>query len=404
VNAHEVSELAETRDDDVSHLRDGYGEKWSHVPSDMGRLSWRAEQILCGEPFALPLTATVDEESIDGFRHVVAITRALIERTRRSRVLLAEAFGATVEEWTVGGTVTVAAALDALASASPPDPSWADPRGVAKATAVLETLRADLEASRAAHAAVYAHFTEDVWDVVTGDDLGKARGALGTPARMRLRQTLASVSRTGSVPRQLGGTLEALAAAHQLRAQIQSSAALLRGSFGWLYRGPMTDPDELEASVRGMAMIHESGVALPAGRLAELLEARALGANELTGPAAAIAGAVAGWKAGIAGAGHGDPLAATWTRLSRWCVDADTAIDILAEAELRTRETRLAPRTLFELCNDLLARTRVADIDRRLALNPEPKVVDTDPCVIPSALPALPTAVPTVSPSPVSAP
>lgn len=397
MNAHEVSELAETRDDDVQHLRDGYGERWNQVPSDMGRLSWRAEQILCGEPFVLPLTAAVDEETIDAFRHVVAITRGLIERTRKSRVLLSEAFGTAVEEWTVGGTVAVAGALDVLGSASAPDPSWADPRAIAKATAVLEALRDQLQASRSAHAAVYAHFTEDVWDVIDAADVGKARGALGTPARMRLRQTLASVSRTGSVPRQLGGTLEALAAAHELRAQIHGSAALLKGSFGWLYRGPMTDPDELEATVSGMAALHASGVTLPAARLAELLEARALGANELTGPAAAIAGAVAGWKAGIAGAGLGDPLAATWTRLSRWCVDAGTAIDILAEAELRTREIRLAPRTLFELCNDLLARTRVADIDRRLALNPEPKVVDAEPYVIPSA-------VPTVSPSPVSAP
>jgi hypothetical protein len=351
----------------VAFLEARYGDRWSELPSDMGRDGLYVEQLLADVPVTADPAVVTPDAAAATLRTLIPAASAAIELVRDGAEMLGESLGTSLVAVPLARLRRIAAATVAVGSGPTPEPAWSDPQAAALADAVLQIHGNLLTTSRGLHQQVYAAFTDHVWDVPAKKlDTRRASWPI-----VGIRRKLAAASRTGKTPR-VKATIALLRQAVACRAEIAATQALLTTHLGAFDRGPMTDAPRARKALSAVSDLHAAlGTRLDTGRLDGLLLADAFTAAEVAEPARTVQTVLDAWEADATRAGCPRALEITLAELSEWLEDAPIAADLLDEGATAVAAAGHAAGTVTGLVNDLLARERVAEAsaERRRALD-----------------------------------
>jgi hypothetical protein len=347
------------RSPDVGFLSARYGDRWTELPSDMGRDGAYAERLLADAPAGLRPERVAPTAAADTLRALVSPASTTIKLLRAATDTLSGVLGAPLDEVPLTQLRSVAAATVLVGSGPSPEPAWGDPSAAALAGAVLQLHGPLLASSRRLHDEVYATFTEHIWDLPAAK-LERRRAAWPL---VGVRRRLGAASRTGRAPK-TRDAVRALREATDCRARIADAQSLLSLHLGAFDRGPMTDAARAGEALAAVTALHAAlGDHLDARRLDGLLLADAFTDPEVAEPARIVQVVISAWAADAARAGGSRALDVTLTDLAAWLEDAPIAAALLDEAAAATAAAGQPATTVQGLVNDLLARQRIFEAD-----------------------------------------
>jgi hypothetical protein len=281
--------------DHARFLQTRYGERWHDLPDWLGKPLARAEVLLA----SCPIATSSDESPVAAIEHARAAARvatAIGDLVQREGGVLGEALSSDLVDLPLDRLAAVAEAVLALGTAPRAEPWWASPTAAHAAAVVLEVHGDDLRASAQAHEAVYAQFTERIWDIPERR-LRRGRHPWRLISRIRLRHDLAATSRTLRAPRAIGPAANLVLEARDTRARLESIATLLASHLGEHHRGPLTDVDTALVSLAAVRRFHDAlGEQLDAARFARLLDADAFAHEAIVEPATSLHTALQAWR------------------------------------------------------------------------------------------------------------
>jgi hypothetical protein len=349
----------------VRFLRGRYGDLWRELPEALGRPLERAEALLTSGP--VPSAATTSlTAAIARARLVGPLAAAMGEIVHNEGEVLEQALFARLLELPLHRLSVVVDAVLELAVAPRAEPAWASPAAAQAADLVLDALGDDLTAAARTHHAVYAQFTDRIWDVPERR-LQKGRRLWRPIAWLRLRRALAASSRDLRAPRPLAVVVDLVVEARAARTRLSMLAPVLATHLGEHDRGPLTDVGAARVSLAAVRHLHEAlGDRLDSQRLARLLAADAFRSDAVLEPARNLRTALRAWTSDVAKLDGCDALATNGVELAMWATRVDESLPVVETAVRAVERLGGTTATLRDLVNDLLARERFNDLTWRL--------------------------------------
>jgi hypothetical protein len=245
-----------------------------------------------------------------------------------------------------------------LHAAPPAEPSWSSPVSAKAAEALLDVCCEDLREGSQTHRAVYAQFTERIWEVPVRR-LQHGRRPWRLIARFRLQRAFAASSRTEKTPSSLSEAADLVLEAHAVRDRLSTVAPLLASHLGRYDRGPLTDVDAIRTSLAAVRDLqHALGDLLNADRVARLLTAGAFNDDAVLEPARALSAELHAWNAKVVALGGGRTVAMDATELVRWASLVEEALPAAEIAVTAVGRPGGSGATLRDLAYNLLVRER----------------------------------------------
>lgn len=358
--AHAV-DVASDRDSEV--LRRRYGDRWSELPTHLGRLAAELERLLVEGPTKIDPDAALPGDAVAEASIAVRAAFVHAPMLEEEASVLGAALSVPLVDLPLRQLDEVVDALLALSTVAPGASGWANPADADAALLVLEAHGDDVRTGGELHRDVYERFTERVWDV-RESRLRAGRRPLRLRSRWVLRSQLASASRSGSVPGGMRETSELLLRAHAARRRLAMLEPLLDRHLGRHHQGPRTDVSvALEALMAVRHLQRVLGDRLDVERLRGLLMADAFRTPDLLLPALNLGGALASWQASLEGVQAGDSSALPVSKIAAWAAETSAVMPACADAfgELEARGHPSLP--LHDLVDALLLREHAAEID-----------------------------------------
>jgi hypothetical protein len=349
----------------VRFLQDGYGDRWPELPDALGRQLVRAEALLASGPAAVDSTVSATD-AVARARLVIRAAVAIAELIHDDGEVLEQVLSTRLVDLSLDRMAAVADAVLGLAAAPRAEPSWAAPSEAHAASVLLDAHGDDLREGARLHHAVYAQFTERIWDVPERR-LKKGRRAWRPIAWLRLRRSLAATSRTMKAPSPMAAAADLVVDTSVLRNRMLTISQLLARHLGAHDAGPLTDVDAARASLAAVQRLHAAvGDRLDAKRLVRLLDADAFKDDAVLEPARNLRTALLAWAAVISTLGGADPLHIDLAELTEWATSTEALLPVIEMAAAASERAGGAVATLRGLANDLLARERFNELTDRL--------------------------------------
>ena len=337
-------------------LHDRYGDRWRELPATLGRPLVHAEALLSSGPVMIPPTLPAVKAILRG-RRAARAASAMGNIARNEAEILEHALGARLVDLSLPRLSAVADAVLGLRDAPPADPTWAAPLAAHAAEALLDACWDDLREASNTHHAVYAQFTDRIWDVPVRR-LQKGRRSWRLINRFRLRRALASSSRTEKAPKPMSAAVDVVLEAHVVRDRLAIAAPLLANHLGDHDRGPHTDVDAVRESLHAVRNLQRAlGDRLNVERFARLLAAGAFTDDAVLEPANTLVVELQAWSAKVSRLGGARAVAMDVTELMRWAALVDDALPAV-EAAVNAVDRPGSAATLHDLVYDLLIRER----------------------------------------------
>lgn len=358
--AHSVDARSD-RDADV--LRRRYGDRWSELPTHVGRLAANLERLLAEGPTSVDpdtaLPADVVAEASIAVRAAFAHAPVLEEEAS----VLGAALSVQLVDLPVRQLDEAVDAVLGLSDVAPGASGWANPADADAAQLVLEAHGDDVRTGVELHREVYERFTESVWDV-RESRLRAGRRRLRLRSRWVLRSQLGSASRSGSVPGGLREMSDLLLRARAARHRLATLEPLLDRHLGRHHQGPRTDVavalDSL-AAVRRLQRV--LGDRLDVERLRGLLMADAFRTPDMVLPALNLGGALAAWQASLEGLQAGNSWALPVSKIAAWAGETSAVLPAFATVLGELEASGHPSLPLHDLVDALLLREHAAEIE-----------------------------------------
>ena len=351
--------------DHVRFLHDRYGDRWPELPDAMGRQLVHAEEVLASGPAGADPTISPNE-AVTRARVVVRAAVGIAELIHEDGEVLEQVLSAPLVDLSFDRLSAIADALLGLATAPRAEPSWAAPSEAHAAHALLDAHGDDLREAARLHRAVYAQFTEQIWDV-PARRLKRGRRPWRPIAWIRLRRSLTAASRTLKAPRPMIAAADLVGETSVLRARMLTISQLLARHLGEHDGGPLTDVDAACASLAAVRRLQAAvGDRLDAKRLVRLLEADAFRHETVLEPARNLRTALLAWTAVISTVGGRETLNVDVAELTQWARRAQAVLPVIEAAAAASDGAGGAPATLRDVANDLLARERFNELTASL--------------------------------------
>jgi hypothetical protein len=358
----------ETREDGLRELarharflQERYGDRWLELPETLGRALVRAEALLASGPVVID-PAAPPNEVISRARTVARAAAAIGDLARDETEVLEHALGSRLVDLPLHRLSAASDAVLDLSDAPHAEPAWAWPAAAKAADVVLAAHAEEIRDAARLSRSVYDQFTEQIWDV---SERRLRRGTrLWRPlARLQLRRSLASASRTMRAPRPLNAVAELVLHANAARAQLTPIASLLASHLGVRDRGPFTDFDAAQASLAAVRDLQAAlGDRLDPERLERLLAADAFKNAGVVEPARNLRTALRAWATDVAKLGGNGAFSTSSGELSRWAAHIEHALPTLESAVTVADRLGRRPTRLHDLVDDLLARERFHEL------------------------------------------
>ena len=260
-------------------------------------------------------------------------------------------------------------AILGLSSAPRAEPAWASPVAALAADALLDACCDDLSEGARTHRAVYAQFTDRVWDVPERR-LHKGRRPRRPISWLRLRHALAATSRTRTAPSPVSVAADLVIEARAVRDRLFSIASLLANHLGEHDRGPFTDVEAARESLAAVRELHEAlGDRVNAERLARMLSADAFKNDAVLESARILEKALRTWSADVERLGGAHAVAMDGTELMEWASVIEQALPILEDAVTAADAPGGSAATLRDVVYDLRVRERYNDLTKEASLD-----------------------------------
>ena len=338
------------------------GARWSELPIGAARAAMRAEELLVSGPTAVDPTATGAREALERADRLRTAAVALVEVVSEEADVLSEALGADLSDLPLERMHDVAQAVVTLSTARRGVAAWGDPAEAEAAEVVLQVSEPHLREAARSHEALYAHFTDGIWDV-SPELLASAAGRWRLISRARLRTRLRAVSRNRRIPGRLSRVVAEVTAAHESRSQLAVLGPLLSHHLAELDRGPLSDVGTARTTLLAVRGLQRSlGDRLDADRLVRLLDADAFRSHDVVGPARTVRSALHAWAGDVAAAGGDRAWATDLIGLRRWSDEAGHVLPVLRGAADAAARSDLTTPTLRTLVDALVLRDHVADL------------------------------------------
>jgi hypothetical protein len=347
--------------DHARFLRERYGDRSLELPGALGRQLVRAEALLASGPAAVDPT-TSPLAAVARARVVVGAAVAMTDLIHEEGGVLEQVLSARLVDLPLDRLAAVADAVLGLATAPRAEPAWASPTEAHAAFVVLEAHGEDLREGARLHQAVYAQFTDRIWDVPERR-LKTGRRPWRPIAWLRLRRSLAATSRNLRAPSPMSAAADLVVETCVLRTRLLTMGQLLASHLGEHDRGPLTDVDAARASLAAVRRLQAAlGDRLDAKHLSRLLAADAFKHDAVLEPARNLRTALLAWTADIAKLGGHDPLHIDVAELTQWATRTEAVLPVIETAAAASERLGGAAATLRALANDLLARERFNEL------------------------------------------
>lgn len=337
-------------------LSDRYGDRWLDLPATLGQPLVHAEALLSSGPVAIPPTMPAGRAIVRA-RRAARAAAVMVKVVRNESEVLEQALGASLVDVSLPQLAEIAEAVLGLQAAPPAEPSWASPLSAQAAEALLDACCDDLREGSQTHRAVYAQFTDRIWDVPVRR-LQKSRRPWRRIARFRLRRALAASSRTEKAPKPISVAIDLVLEAHAVRDRLATAAPLLANHLGDHDRGPLTNVDAARESLAAVRHLQRAlGDRLNEERLARLLAAGAFDDDAVLEPAAKLVVELQAWNAKVDRLGGARGVDMDVVGLVRWASLVDEALPAV-ETAVTAVDRAGGASTLRDLVYDLLVRER----------------------------------------------
>jgi hypothetical protein len=304
---------------------------------------------------------------------------AMGEMARNESEVLEQALGARLVDLSLQRLSAIVDAVIGLSDAPRAEPAWASPVAAQAAEALLDACGDDLRAGVRTHQAVYAQFDDAIWEV-SARRLRKGRHVWRPIARLHLRHTLATVSRTRVAPKPIAASANLILEALRIRKRLETSAPLFANHLGEYDRGPLTDIDTAREALAAVGRLQEPlGDRLDATRLGRLLSAGAFQHDAVLEPARILGTALTAWTADVARLGGGDALAMHGGELMSWASLVEDALPSIEAAVAAVDGHEGTPATLRDLVYDLLVRQRFDELTANTPNTPTTRILGANP-------------------------
>lgn len=342
-------------------LHSRYGERWLELPVTLGRALVQAEALLASGPVAIP-PAMPAMKAIVRARRTARAAVAIGKIATNEGEILGEALGVRLVDLPLQRLSAVVDAVLGLSTAPPAEPGWASPVKALAADALLDACSDDLSDGARTHEAVYAQFTDRIWDVPERR-LRKGRRPTHPIARLRLRHAFAASSRSHKAPSPMSAAADLVIEAGAVRDRLATIASLLTNHLGEHDRGPFTNVEAARQSLAAVRELHDAlGDGVNTEQLARLLAADAFRNDAVLESARILEKALRTWSADIERLGGAHAVAMDGIELVEWASLVEQALPILEGAVSATDAPGGTAPTLRDVVYDLRVRERYNDL------------------------------------------
>jgi hypothetical protein len=342
-------------------LQGRYGDRWVDLPEALGRPLVNLEELLVIGPVAIPPT-TPAMQAIVRARQAARASAAIGEIACREAEVLEHALGAPLVDLPIHRLNAVADAVLGLSTAPIAEPAWASPLAAHAADALLDACRDDLLQSAHTHQAVYAQFTNRIWDV-PARRLRAGRRPWRPISWCRLRHALAAASRTRTAPRHIAVAADLVIEARSVRDRMETIASLLANHLGAHDHGPVTNVESARDSLAAVRQLQAAlGDRLNADRLERLLAADAFKSDAVLEPTRILGTALRAWNADIVRLGGAGQNVMGGMELTQWAARVEAALTVVEDAVIAVGDPADTAEPLRDLVYDLLVRERYSEL------------------------------------------
>lgn len=342
-------------------LHGRYGDRWIELPEALGRPLVHAQALMASGPVSIPATTPAMQAIVRARRAARAAT-AMGKIAHNEGEILEQALGVRLADLPMERLSAVVDSVLGLSTAPRAEPTWASPLAARAAEALLDACCDDLREGARTHQAVYAQFTDRIWDVPVRR-LHNGRRPWRLIARFRLRRALAASSRTEQAPTPVAVAADLVLAARAVRDRLLPITPLLANHFGEHDRGPVTNVDAARESLTAVRHLHSAlGERLNDERLARLLAADAFKNDAVLEPVRILSNALRRWSADVVKLGGPHEVPMGGAELVQWASLIEEALPVVEGAVTAAAAAGGSPSTLRDLVYDLLVRERFNEL------------------------------------------